>query len=233
MTVTLGFTPGEGGTPSNTGGTGDTNHPPASPVTPMMSPGNVVNTGLADPSVTGINDVPPPVPGGAHSPGKGVTTVNTDAMRTFAKNIAQLAEPLTTSMNAVQSVNVRAGAFPSAITLASKINTPQTGLRDSVVASLDQIAQAIGDTADAVSRMALAYDSGEAANKITASKYGDFMQQGSAVISSLVPAGGAGAATGSPAAGTGSTPPPSSSSSSPGGASSGGSSGGSGKQAGS
>src|ERR1700754_4118680 len=78
-------------TDSEPNGTGSP--PPPSTSGPFNSPGDQNPPDVNNPWIPQGNvTTPPPVPGGADHPGKGVTTVNTEAMRTFAKNMQTLAE---------------------------------------------------------------------------------------------------------------------------------------------
>src|SRR5258705_12969527 len=96
--------------------------PSSSPSTtgPFNSPGNQSIPG-PNGTITGTGAVtqPPPVPGGSATPGKGVTAVHTAAMKTFAANLASLADtggPLYKLIDSLGQVNVKPGGFRSAQT---------------------------------------------------------------------------------------------------------------------
>ncbi|GAA3558622.1 hypothetical protein GCM10022222_47710 [Amycolatopsis ultiminotia] len=121
---------------------------------------------------------PPPVPGGADHPGKGVTAVNTEAMRTFAKNMQTLAEgPLKDLPGKLDEVLLKPGFF---LTAQNKIFTPILGsnaLRDSTRSSIHDLVKALGDVSEAVTQAAKSYDNADELNKMTADKYNEYFNK--------------------------------------------------------
>lgn len=115
----------------------------------------------------------PKVPGGQNSPGKGVTTVNTEAMKLFAKNLGGLTDkngPLETIYNQLDGVKVQAGGFHSAIALATAINSDGK-LRDATKLTLGNVIEVLKEISDAMLRVATHYETAEEANKMSSDDY--------------------------------------------------------------
>jgi hypothetical protein len=132
---------------------------------------------------------PPPVPGGADTPGKGVTTINTKAMQTYASNIDALIQPLRDSANALQSVNIKPGVFPAALELSKSINTGETGLRDASYTVLNNLVNALVDVHDALRLMASKYDKAEDLNEISAGDYANYMAIAAGRVNAVIGTG--------------------------------------------
>jgi hypothetical protein len=129
----------------------------------------------------------PPVPGGHDHPGKGVTVVNTKAMKTFATNVGGLVADggaLKAALTDMDNVHVHAGGFRTAIALEKTVNGPgamQGGTRQ----TLADMIEVLSSLADAVGRMANHYDNAEDANKMTSADYATYLGQSSGEINSM------------------------------------------------
>jgi hypothetical protein len=121
---------------------------------------------------------PPPVPGGSEHPGKGVTVVNTAAMRTFAKNLHTLADgPIKDLPNKLDGVQLKPGVF---LTAQDKIVKPiigPGGLRDSSKTAIHDLVKALGEVADAVNTAAKAYENADEVNKMSADRYNEYFNK--------------------------------------------------------
>jgi hypothetical protein len=180
---------------------------PAPPPPPLPNPVRNYPLDGGDPTVTGQHDTAPPVPGGDAHPGKGVSVINTQAMRTFADNMGQWTQPLKLSQSAVLGVNARPGTFPTAMQLASQVNDPSSGLSVDVHTSLGNMVEAVEELVDAMHRVASRYDTAEEANHMKAEDFRTAMAGVAGPISDLAPpsappggapdpAGGGGSGTG-------------------------------------
>ncbi|MGW4399587.1 hypothetical protein ACWEHA_30225 [Amycolatopsis nivea] len=118
---------------------------------------------------------PPPVPGGSEHPGKGVTAVNTEAMRTFAKNMQALADgPLKDLPAKLDGIQLKPGVF---LTAQSKIAKPIQGtneLRDTTRTAIHDLCKALDEVADAVNKASKAYDNADEVNKMSADDYNQY-----------------------------------------------------------
>ncbi|MEU4669218.1 hypothetical protein AB0F91_14835 [Amycolatopsis sp. NPDC023774] len=155
---------------------GDGNNTPATTSGPFKSPGDqtpppVDNQWIPQGNVT----TPPPVPGGAEHPGKGVTTVNTEAMRTFATNMQTLADgPLKDLPGQLDGITVKPGIFATA---NSKITQPIVGpggVRDTTRATIQDLITSLHDLSEAVNTASKAYDDADEANNMTMDKYNQY-----------------------------------------------------------
>jgi hypothetical protein len=186
-------------TPNHANGSGGSSPPPP-PIPPK--PDLTIPKPLANPSAgltAGPVTTAPPVPGGADSPGKGSTAVNTSAMKTFAQNLGALVDPdsgLAAVLSKLSLVDVRAGGFPTAAGLGTKING-DAGLEDGVKTAIQGIMEAIRSAADGVNGIANKYDSIEAANNMTADQYSGYLGQATAEIQQLGGSGAGGSGSGS------------------------------------
>jgi hypothetical protein len=121
--------------------------------------------------------VPPPdVPGGHDTPGKGVTAVSTDAMKTFVSNLKQLNDPLQTSYTKLGTVDVRAGGFHEAFTLRDKI-MGDTGLAASTQKFIGNTRETLADIANAADALALKYTNAEDFNSMTGADLGTYVSE--------------------------------------------------------
>ncbi|MBB4687593.1 WXG100 family type VII secretion target [Amycolatopsis jiangsuensis] len=121
---------------------------------------------------------PPPVPGGSDTPGKGVTAVNTEAMRTFAKNLETLADgPIKDLEHKLDGVQLKPGIF---LTANEKIFQPILGsnaLRDTSKTAIHDLVRALGDMSEAVNTAAKAYENADEVNKMTADEYNEYFNE--------------------------------------------------------
>jgi hypothetical protein len=148
---------------------------------PFKSPGDQTIPG-PNGTITGTGDVtqPPPVPGGSEHPGKGVTAVNTAAMKTFAANLASLAEdggPLTKLLTYVGSVNVKPGGFHAA---QDSIVEPVVGsgkLKEQTVQMVHDLIDSINTTSEKMAAAALAYETADEANKMSTTDFANYFGQ--------------------------------------------------------
>jgi hypothetical protein len=148
---------------------------------PFTSPGNQTIPG-PNGTITGTGDVPQPpaVPGGSATPGKGVTAVNTAAMKTFATNLASLAEtggPLYKLIDYLAQVNVKPGGFRSAQT---NIAEPMMGtgkLRDESTKMVHDLIDSINIAAEKMSQAALAYETADEANNMSSTDFTNYFGQ--------------------------------------------------------
>jgi hypothetical protein len=131
---------------------------------------------------------PPPVPGGSSTPGKGVTTVNTAAMKTFAANLASLAEtggPLYKLIDYLGQVNVKAGGFRSA---QSNIHDPLMGkgmLKEQSVTMVHDLIDSINIASEKMSKAALKYETADEANNMSSTDYSNFFGQLSSDVNNI------------------------------------------------
>jgi hypothetical protein len=143
-----------------------------------------------DPSVShGAVVTAPPVPGGHDHPGKGVTVVNINAMKTFASNISGLVAddgPLRQALVQLEDVDVRAGGFRTAVALAKVVNGPD-GMQGATRSTLTDVIQVLTSVADAVNRMANHYEKAEDLNTISSTDYATYLGQTSGAINSMGP----------------------------------------------
>ncbi|WP_199730469.1 hypothetical protein [Amycolatopsis panacis] len=121
---------------------------------------------------------PPPVPGGSDHPGKGVTAVNTEAMRTFAKNLQSLADgPIKSLPDKLEGVQLKPGVF---LTAQEKIVKPITGpggLRDTTKSAIHDLSKALDEVAEAVITAAKAYENADEVNKMSADQYNQYFNR--------------------------------------------------------
>ncbi|WP_020660760.1 hypothetical protein [Amycolatopsis benzoatilytica] len=127
----------------------------------------------------------PPVPGGSEHPGRGVTAVNTEAMRTFAKNMQTLADgPLKDLPAKLDGVQLKPGVF---LTAHDKIVTPIQGtnmLVDNTRTAIHDLCKALDEVADAVTKASKAYDNADEVNKMSADDYNQYFNTVSGHITS-------------------------------------------------
>lgn len=122
---------------------------------------------------SGAGDAPP-VPGGADHPGKGVTAVSTEALKTFGSNLELLKQPLLNARNAVVDVKIKPGAFFDAHEMEKKVNggglvdPTSEFLRTTVEAAIDMVAKA--------QKMATDYATAEEFNSMTAAEFGKYTE---------------------------------------------------------
>ncbi|HYQ64009.1 hypothetical protein [Actinophytocola sp.] len=143
-----------------------------------------------DPSVShGAVVTAPSVPGGHDHPGKGVTVVNINAMKTFASNISGLVAddgPLRQALVQLEDVDVRAGGFRTAVALAKVVNGPD-GMQGATRNTLTDVIQVLTSVADAVNRMANHYEKAEDLNTMSSTDYATYLGQTSGAINSMGP----------------------------------------------
>jgi hypothetical protein len=138
------------------------NLPPANN-NPTVDHGPVVNT--------------PTVPGGHDHPGKGVTVVNIKAMKKFAENISGLVAdggPLKKALAEMDTVNVRAGGFHSAVALAKVVNGPN-GMQGGTKQTLVDMVQVLTEISDAVAKLANHYETAEELNALSSADYATYL----------------------------------------------------------
>jgi hypothetical protein len=143
-----------------------------------------------DPSVShGSVVTAPPVPGGHDHPGRGVTVVNINAMKTFASNISGLVAdngPLRQALVELEDVDVRAGGFRTAVALAKVVNGPE-GMQGATRSTVSDVIEVLTSVADAVNRMANHYEKAEDLNTISSTDYATYLGQASGAINSMGP----------------------------------------------
>jgi hypothetical protein len=160
------------------------NNPPSSTPSnsgPFTSPGPQSIPGPGG-TITGTGEVtqPPPVPGGSSTPGKGVTAVNTAAMRTFAANLASLGDassPLYKLIDYLGQVNVKPGGFRSALT---NIQEPVMGtgkLKEESVKMVHDLIDAINTASEKMSQAALKYETADEANNMSSTDFSNYFGQ--------------------------------------------------------
>jgi hypothetical protein len=161
--------------------TSSSNNPPPPPAGPFNSSGgHSIPDGGG--TFTGRGDVaqPPAVPGG-DTPGKGVTAVNTAAMKTFATNLASLETPLQELKTYLSEVNVKPGGFRSAAALEKKT----TDLKTSSVDAVSGLIGAITTLSDKIAKAALAYDTADDANNMSSTDYANYFGQVTTDVNNL------------------------------------------------
>jgi len=126
----------------------------------------------------------PPVPGGADTPGKGVTSVSTDAIRTFAANLLLLEDPIRTALKGTDNVNIHAGAFNQAFVLTRKIGGDGQ-LLTSTRAVLTNALDALESIRAACFKLVAEYDTAEELNEADANKFNELILDAKTVISSM------------------------------------------------
>ncbi|WP_328605158.1 ESX-1 secretion-associated protein [Amycolatopsis sp. NBC_00345] len=160
--------------------------PPADdkPKGPFTSPGDQTPPDPGHQWIpTGDVGTPPTVPGGSEHPGKGVTTVNTKAMRTFADNMRTLADgPLSKIPGDLDAVNIKPGVFATAHDKLIQPIVGEGGLRDTTRTTVQDLVTALNDAADAVTKAANAYENADEANKMTTDEYNQYFGQLSSEI---------------------------------------------------
>lgn len=137
-----------------------------------------------DPMPQNLNLNLPPVPGGSDHPGQGVTTVNTDAIRTFAANLLLLEEPIRTALKGMDNVNIHAGAFNQAFVLTRKISGDGQ-LLPSTRTVLTNALDALVSIRTACFRIVTEYDTTEELNEADANKFGELILDAKTVISGM------------------------------------------------
>ncbi|MFE0023578.1 hypothetical protein [Amycolatopsis sp. NPDC059021] len=141
--------------------------------TPGLNPGDSVKA--------------PPVPGGGETPGKGVTTVNTKAMKNLAQHLDELLPPLKSTQERIAGVKLRPGGFQTAVNLSKSVDN----IKDATGATLRSVVEVVAETSDALKRIALKYESAEEANKMTGDDFGKYFSQTSGWVNAM--GGGSGA----------------------------------------
>ena len=126
----------------------------------------------------------PPVPGDTTHPGRGVVTVSTQAIRTFATNMQLLEEPIRTALNGMNGVDVRAGAFNQAFVLAQRIEGDGE-LRDSTRTVLTKALNALVEIRQACNRLVAEYDTAEELNGADADRFGELVLGATTVINGM------------------------------------------------
>lgn len=131
----------------------------------------------------------PPVPGGSDPTKKpDVTLVNTDAMKTFAKNLDGLiadGSPLLQARDSLEQVNVKAGGFRSAVTLANEVSGGGSNLRDATRLTLQNTIDAIADLVDGLNRAASHYDNAEDLNNMNSQDFSTYLGQAGGQINAI------------------------------------------------
>lgn len=152
-------------------------HVPPKPETPGSIP-------PADPMPNNGPVNLPPVPGGADHPGQGVTTVSTDAIRTFAANVLLLEDPIRTALNGMGNVDIHAGAFNQAFVLSRKIGGDGQ-LLPSTRTVLTNALDALESIRTACLRIVSEYDTAEELNRVDADKFGELILDAKTVINGM------------------------------------------------
>jgi hypothetical protein len=131
--------------------------------------------------------------------GQGPTSeaVSTPSLRLFAENIGQLVQPVKDAMTHLSGMTpVAAGGFYQASAIKSNVNN---GLQKDYGTILNNVAESLVDTQNAMLKLAKDYETDEEANTMKASAVTKVMDQVGTDISAIGTggAGGAGGATGS------------------------------------
>jgi hypothetical protein len=129
----------------------------------------------------------PKVPGGSDTPGKGVTTVNMEAMKVYAKNLAEIVaegSPLRKVYADLDDVSVRGGGFGTASKLTNKISGAG-GLRDATKLTIGDMIRAISEVSDAMLKISANYEQAEDLNKMTNDAYVSYLGQASGDINGM------------------------------------------------
>jgi hypothetical protein len=130
---------------------------------------------------------PPPVPGGTDTPGKGVTAVNTAAMKTYAQNLDSLVAdggPLKNISHAMDAMVIKGGGFRGAVALTTKV-TGDGGIRNATQKTLADMVAVITNISDSVKKMSANYESAEEANKMSKDDYIKYLSQVSGQINGM------------------------------------------------
>lgn len=127
---------------------------------------------------------PPPVPGGDETPGKGVTTVSTEAITLFANNIEKLYGPMDELIKDLEAVEFAPGALPASFVLKSDI-AGDKGLVPGSVTFINQVRDALAQIVNSARSLASAYQNHEEFNKMTGKDLGEFISQLKGSINAL------------------------------------------------
>ncbi|MEU4745975.1 hypothetical protein AB0G02_36705, partial [Actinosynnema sp. NPDC023658] len=111
----------------------------------------------------------------------GATVVNTEALKTFARNLRRLKELLVEALDKVRRIQLAPGAFYHAGQLVGKVTGPG-GLAPSVEEFLLKAIDALEVTALDLERLAHDYDTTEELNGLTAVKLDEHIQDAMAYI---------------------------------------------------
>jgi hypothetical protein len=160
---------------------GNSQKPPVHVPPKPDTPGNIPP---ADPMPQNSNLNLPPVPGGADHPGQGVTSVSTDAIRTFAANLLLLEDPIRTALTGMGNVDIHAGAFNQAFVLSRKIGGDGQ-LLASTRTVLTNALDALESIRAACFKLVAEYDTAEELNKADANKFGELILDAKTVISGM------------------------------------------------
>lgn len=131
-------------------------------------------------------NVPPPVPGG-NSPGEGVTTVSTEALRTFAHNIGQLIPIVDQAWEQMDLAWIQAGNFGLATTLKVKMSG-DAGFGPATRQFLDRTADVLRRLQNAALSIADEFENAEELNEATSADVGFQMSMVKTGVNALNPA---------------------------------------------
>ncbi|MEC3975221.1 hypothetical protein [Amycolatopsis sp. H20-H5] len=123
----------------------------------------------------------PAVPGGSDTPGKGVTTVSTEAIKTFANNMQSLVVPLMYADEMLKQIKVAPGALPASFVLKGKVD----GLVPATQEFVSVVKKALVEVVKTANSMALHYKNAEEFNKMTGKDLGEFVHNIRPMINGL------------------------------------------------
>ncbi|MFB9909021.1 hypothetical protein [Allokutzneria oryzae] len=133
---------------------------------------------------------PPRVPGGSETPGKGVTTVSTEALKLFAGNIRSLLPALREVRTRLLDVKLAPGAFYDAHQLMVKVvgagDAGTGGLQPTTLKFVENAINAITVTADELDKLASAYATAEELNRMTGMDLGEHIERAKGYITTAV-----------------------------------------------
>jgi flagellar hook-basal body complex protein FliE len=164
--------------------------PPPPPPPQQWDPNSVTQVTGGGPEPTMAVPPPPHVPSGK---GDGSpTSVDTISMKRFADNLAQLVDPLNTSLNLVTNMNrVNAGGFFQGANMRAQVTgTNKDGmLQAGFVAVLKKVIKSVNDTHEAVVKLAKDYESTEDLNNMKVTQLNRTMADVSTDINAVGTAG--------------------------------------------
>lgn len=129
----------------------------------------------------------PPVPGGTESPGEGVTAVSTEALKTFAKNIAELIPIVDHAYTQMDLGGIQAGNFGAATTLQDKMSG-EAGLGVTTRQFLEQTGDVLRRMVSAALAIAAEFENAEDLNEATSADVGFEMSMVKTGVKALNPA---------------------------------------------
>ena len=148
---------------------------------------NQTTPGAQDPStVKPVGDMPKVPDEDTVAPAdQDVLTVNTEALRKFADNLATLQQHIDTSAKYVNLVDVKAGHFGAGYALTKKVNLPDGGLQADTYAFMISVKETLFDVRAAIATLIKEYDDAEELNDLTGDKLADLFSEPFSDINNL------------------------------------------------